>query len=397
MTVVAGSAGVGKTFVKRGVYRDWIPDQQVWKFDIREMFEEFADQGMAESKPDVHHGEQIISRLLSLSPQAREAFALELKRRAAAFVVVDSLDEVHPDDYYFVLDTLERFALKGDRDFIHVVVFGRPLAFRDYWRIRRTQGMPHGLQGFLLNPPDFRTTGDLLVSSWNYDCWKYRLSRQDFDGQPRSMTFSDFQHWCACDFSTAGEFADVSFEQNKSICPQVRDELRRWAQQHRPVVGVLGNLAGNSMLREIVEEYVDQGREFDEREFMNEFFAKWLERNTKSGDRPSRLKPEQLELYVKLLEAVAAKYVDEHRVDRLGYFDVVDDDRVVVDHADKTVSVPVRRLLNHSGVVTLDPILPVAQRYRFEPFWVHRLLLKMHQERQAGEPMQFESMFAGGE
>ena len=381
MTVVAGSAGVGKTFVKASVYHDSIPEDQVWKFDIRELFAEMASQGLAVAQPDVHHRDQVISRLLSLTDEGREAFMQKLEQRSPAFVVVDSLDEVHPDDYLFVLNALERFALQGDRKFIHVVIFGRPLAFHDYWRIRQSEGLPHGLRAYVLNPPDFRTTGDLLVSSWNYDCWKYRLARQNSKGQTQSMTFPDFQRWCECDFVTTGEFADVKFDQNKSLCPSVRDELQRWAQQHRVVVAVLPNLAGNSIVREIVEAHVENERSFNEREFMDEFFASWLERNTKSGDRPSRLKPGLLELYVKLLEAVAAKYVDQHRVDRLGYFDVLEQDQVVVQHDGESVSVSVRSLLNHSGVVTLDPVLPVAQRYRFEPVWVHRLLLQMHHER----------------
>ncbi len=68
MTVVAGSAGIGKTFVKRGVYGGEVPDDQVWKFDLRELFGEFADRGLAEWKPDVVYQDQVINRLLALTP-----------------------------------------------------------------------------------------------------------------------------------------------------------------------------------------------------------------------------------------------------------------------------------------------------------------------------------------
>jgi hypothetical protein len=380
MTVVAGPAGVGKTFTKRGVYSKWIPADNVLKFDVRELFGAMAQQGLAEAKPDVYHQDRVISRLLSLTPQGRDEFVRRLNEQAPAFLVVDSLDEVHPDDYYFVLNTLENLALQGERDFIHVVVFGRPLAFRKYWRDRRSEGLPYGLRGFILNPPDFRTTGDLLVSSWNYDCWKYSLCRGAADTS-RSMTLPEYREWCERDFSTDGDFADVAFKPNTSIRPEVRDELINWTKQHRVVLGVLPNLAGNGILREMVAESVDQGRRFNEPEFMNEFFARWLMRDTKTGDRPSRLKQDHLDLYLKLLEAVASKYIQEHRVNRLGYFDVVDDDRVVVEHEGEVVSILVPRLLNRSGLVTLDPLLPVAARYRFEPFWIHRQLLVMHYER----------------
>ncbi len=122
MTLVAGSAGLGKTFVKRTVYNESVPVNQIWKFDIRELFDELASQGLAEPKPDVSCGNQVINRLLSLKPTGRQEFIRRLQLQAPSFVVVDSLDEVHPDDYFFVLAELERFALRGDRQFIHVVV-----------------------------------------------------------------------------------------------------------------------------------------------------------------------------------------------------------------------------------------------------------------------------------
>jgi hypothetical protein len=383
-TLVAGPAGIGKTFVKGGVYTDWIPQSEVWKFDIRELLGEFSERGLAELKPDIQHGDRVISRLLSMTDGGREEFARLIRVRTPSFLVVDSLDEIHPDDYFFVLDELEKFSLHGEREFIHVVLFGRPLVFRDYWRDRRTKGLPNGLRGFVLQPPEFRTTGDLRVSTWNFYCFRYKLSRLGFDGETRSMTFPDFEEWNSLNFPTADDFADVSFLENRCICPEVRDELESWAKQHRVVTAVLPNLAGNSIVRDLVDEHIAEERAFNERAFMDEFFARWLERDSKSGDRPSRVhSAESLVLYEKLLEAVAAKYLDEHRVNRLGYFDVVDDDRVVVEHEGETVSVLVRRLLNRSGLVTLDPVLPVAQRYRFEPFWIHRHLLHKHVEREA--------------
>jgi hypothetical protein len=307
----------------------------------------------------------------------------KLQKKSPAFVVVDSLDEVHPNDYAFVLSELERFALHSDREFIHVVVFGRPLAFRDYWSDRRARGLPYGLSGHVLNPPDFRTTGDLRVSTWNYDCWKFGLSRVDGTGEAHPMSFEDFQRWCDKDFATVGEFANVSYKENRSIRPEVRDELERWAAQHRVVTAVLPNLAGNSIAREIVEADVECGKAFDERRFMEAFFARWLERDSKTDNRPSRVKPDHLDLYLKLLEAVAIKYIDEGRLSPLGYFEVNDDDRVFVQHGDYDVSVPVRRLLNRSGLVNMDAVQAVTQRYRFEPFWIHRHLVVRHLERSA--------------
>ncbi len=177
MTLVAGPAGIGKTFIKRHVYGD-IPADKIWKFDIREMFEEMEQQGFAEVRPDLQLGDRVLNRMLALTPQGRKVFRRCLASQSAEFVVIDSLDEIHPDDYSFVLTQLESFALENDRRFIHLVVFGRPLAFRDYWQHRTENDRHPGLKFYLLHKPSFRTTGDMTVSNWNYDCWKHGLKRR---------------------------------------------------------------------------------------------------------------------------------------------------------------------------------------------------------------------------
>ena len=388
MTLVAGSAGVGKTFVKRGVYNDKVPRQSVWKIDARELLEQWIDKGLAAKKPDVHHKDQVISELTSLTPAGRKAFIDLLHSQKEAFFVVDSLDEIHPDDDSFILSELEKLVLHGDRSFIHVVVFGRPLAFRKYWNSLRHQHEPINVQSYLLSPPDFRTTGDLLVSSWNYDCWKHRLRRVGKDGEPAELTFADYQQWFAADCATAGEFSDVCFEQNSEMRPEARRRLQRCLTENRVALGVIPNLAGNSLLREVFTDHLQDGINFEERAFMDWFFAKWLERDTKSSDRPSRMKPEFLELYIQLLEAVAAKYADQTQLDRLGFFEVRRDDTIDVRHNGEVVSVSIQRLLDRSGFVTADPLHPESDRYRFEPIWTHRLLLEMHSERHGRDTAQ---------
>jgi hypothetical protein len=383
MTIVAGSAGVGKTFVKRGIYNDTVPPDSVWKIDAHELMEDWIDNGWCTKKPDVHHEDQIISQLASLTPAGRKEFIHLLNTRNEAFFVVDSLDEVHPDDYSFILAALEKLVFHGDRSFIHVVVFGRPLAFRQYWKSLRHEYEPINVQSYLLSPPDFRTTGDLHVSSWNYDCWKHRLRRVGKDGESDSMTFAEYQQWCAADFATVGEFSDVRFEQNSEMQPKARDQLKRCLTENRVALGVIPNLAGNSLLREVFTDHFQDRINYEERAFMDLFFAKWLERDTKSSDRPSRMKPEYLELYIQLLEAVAAKYADQRQLNRLGFFRVNSEDTIDVKHQGRVVSVPIQRLLDRSGFVTAHPLHPESDLYRFEPIWTHRLLLEMHNERQS--------------
>ena len=395
MTVVAGSAGVGKTFIKRRVYSD-VPRSDVWKFDIRELFDELAQQGFAEATPDLRHGDRVFNRLIRLTPAGRQEFARMLTSNSAAFVVADSLDEIHPDDYRFVLEQLEQISINSSREFVHLVVFGRPLSFRDYWLHRQdasdevarddraaNAGVAENGNGeprsFLLNKPRLRTTGDLMVSNWNYDCWKHRLHLVS-DGETRPMPLKDYQRWCADSFCSSADYTDVTYEANPHMTREAHDLLERLATSEEVVASVLSNLAGNEIARDILVEQMRRGEDFDDYRFRSEFLSRWLERDTRSDGRPSRLQPENLDLYLRLLEAIAARFADENRLDDLGYFEVSPDERVSVRHEGQSMSVPVLDVLDRSGLVTAD-VATHAQRYRFEPFWFHRHLVQMHQER----------------
>jgi hypothetical protein len=199
------------------------------------------------------------------------------------------------------------------------------------------------------------------------------------------MLFADYQRWCDGGFLCEGEFADVVFDKNAHMTSAAREQLQRWAMKHRIVAGLLRNLAANEIVRVIAVDRVEDGAGFDERRFMDDFLSMWLERDTRSDDRPSRLKQQHLDLYLQLIEVIAAKYAAADRIDELGYFDVSGDDQVVIHLQGKPIAVPVRQVLNRSGLVTVDPESLASGRTRFEPFWLHRMFVQMHRERQARE------------
>jgi hypothetical protein len=382
MTIIAGPAGIGKTFIKNGIYDKSIPTGEILKFDLREKLVSLAADGGSELRPDCCCDDMIFNRLTALTPHGRQAFADWLHQQSVAFLVADSLDEIHPDDYLFVLDELERFALHKSRAFTHVVVLGRPLAFRDYWQDRLTHGLPREVSEFVLSPPHFQTLGDLLVSSWNHDGWKHQIQRTDPSGANQPMSLLDYQGWESQDFSQSGEFANIQLANGHRLDPRGRQELRRLAKSDRIVAAVLQNLAGNGIARDLIQEQVDRELPYDAESFQQEFFARWLERDTETDDRPSRSKPELLDVYLDLLDSVAANYLERGQVDRLGYFAVANQDEVSVTFQGEQVTVPVHRLLNRSGLVNVDPLRPTDQRYRFEPVWIHRLLYQRHLDRQ---------------
>jgi hypothetical protein len=146
---------------------------------------------------------------------------------------------------------------------------------------------------------------------------------------------------------------------------------------------MLYNLAGNTMIREIAEGYALSGRPYDEREVMEAYLAAWLERETKTDGRPSAVKPAHLDLYMQLLEGVAAKYLDEDRLDEQGCFSVRYDDVIRASHEGRELRFPAFRILNRSGLKYLDPREPGSRKYRFEPVWLHRLLVEKYSERRS--------------
>ena len=381
LTLVAGTAGVGKTFIKSGLFRSSSKELQVKKFDIRDWYVEFIEKGLAEYQADIVTADHPMCQLLKLTGEGRSAFVDRLASIEQDFLLVDSLDEVHPDDYAFVLDALQNCAAKERSVLGHVFVFGRPLAFREYWN-RCCKGSPLvGHHCFVLSPPSFRSTGDLMVSSWNYHCWKYKLREQEATGEYRELPLSRYEEWREDGFQHGPAYDGVTSADNHSMRSDVQDTLDQWAREYPCVSSVLGNLAGNSMVREIVEESVLKDQPFSEKRFKEEFFAKWLERDTLSGDRPSRLKPRDLEVYVKLLESVALQYAETAVKSGDGFFSVAPDDEAVTYHDGREVRVSVERLLNRSGLVNLDAQQPGDAKYRFEPVWFHSWLIQKSVDR----------------
>jgi hypothetical protein len=146
---------------------------------------------------------------------------------------------------------------------------------------------------------------------------------------------------------------------------------------------MLYNLAGNSILRRMVETHVLENRPYAERVVMEEYLTAWLDRDTKSDNRPSASKPEYLDLYMRLFEQIAARYLTEGRIDDRGFFEVRPTDTVQVRYAGQDWDFPVRRVLNRSGLKHIDLLAPGGPKYRFEPIWFHRLLVERYNERQS--------------
>lgn len=386
MTLVTGTAGVGKTFLQRKILKQDFPESAVHKVDIRELYEQWADDGICVFRPDLSAGSCELGRLPALRDSGSSRFRQHLASQHASVFVIDSLDEIHPDDYLSTLRQIHAFVRATNRPFVQVFVFGRVVAFQDF-RLEQRQEVTYPQVTLLrLHPPCIRTTGDLTVSSWNYHTWKYGLSWAPDGGESGKMPLAAYRDWVRGGFQRAGEFRSVTCAVNNDMSVEVDEALVDWATKHLVVSSTLDNLAGNTLMREIVEKEVLAGRPFDERRVMAAYLHHWLLRSTKSHGRPSARQPQQLDLYLYLLQQVAARYLHEGQVDSRGFFPVREDDRLVVLWQGKSLEFPVAKILDRSGLMSADFQEDGITRYRCRPVWIHRLLVEMHNEqcRKAG-------------
>ncbi len=111
ITLVAGTAGIGKTFFKGEAFRKDYPAEAVCKFDMHELYTDWQQDGSVIMMPDLSAGETVISALPALADPNGRRLTEYLNARQAAFYVIDSLDEIHPHDVLSVLHQIEDFAL----------------------------------------------------------------------------------------------------------------------------------------------------------------------------------------------------------------------------------------------------------------------------------------------
>ncbi len=381
ITLVAGDAGVGKSFLKKECFKKKFAQEAVFKMDLREQYEEWEKEGTVARRPDLACGDLVLNTLLARSDTQSRPISQLLGSQSANFFVIDSLDEVHPDEYLSTLEQIEEFVATTKTQFVHVVVFGRPFAFVEYWRSRQADAGARNIQLFMLSPPQLQTTGDLMVSSWNYTVFKYGAGWPTSDGQVTPLSLQDYLEWAQDGFSRSGRFERIVLKENQDVSPRVQDALASYAQQYRSLGPLLYNLAGNAIAREIVAQQVLHGMPFDEHQMMSSFFDAWLERDYRSDGRPSFAHSKHVELYVHLLEQVAVKYLSEKRLDREGYFAVANNDVIRLNYDHHIIEFPVRQILDRSGMKHLDPRQVGELKYRFEPIWLHRLLVEQHNSR----------------
>lgn len=379
LTLIAGIAGVGKSTAFRNFVKDPDLKSNIYKCDLKEDFyQEWQQQGWTEARPDLRSNGLVLNQMLALKPDETGNLLETLRAQEAKIFYLDSLDEIHPDEYSKTLQTIEQFVRESKRPYLHVIVLGRPEAFWDYWVHHRCRLPAEQLDLFILNGPQLRTTGDLAVSDQSYDEWQFELCWKSGKHLTPDEYLAFQQHGYQC----SGKFSEVLFKGNAHVQQRSRKLFQQWAKRHPEVRYSLNTLAGSGFWHEIAEHAAERTTRFNLMDLEEEYFSLCLLRDTRPIDRPSSEKPKYLDLYRRLLEQVALDYDDINQLDAQGYFRVSPDAKVTVDYQGEPVSFSVVDLLDRSGLVSLDLNVTGERRYRFEPFWFHRFLVERALHRQ---------------
>jgi hypothetical protein len=278
-----------------------------------------------------------------------EAFdrRFESARPARLILIIDSIDEIHPDSARSLLVRIDDYIKEREEEgreggFLRVFVLGRPEGFTDYYRI--TQGgvyktRPVKLVGPKLKEQDKR---DAVRSAARF---VLGAKAGEADEAVDNMTNNTLKFINS--YNGPSKWLDESFENIAAL---------------NDLVKVANDVQGTTLRK----------AEFDF-ELKEIFFQSLLARARASHNRPLW----QTEKYVELLVKIANRY--DSRKDKNGCFLVTPTDSVEIRVTDgrgtHNLSYCVESVLNRSGVAEIDSPNLYVPRYRFYPPWLHQHLV----------------------
>jgi hypothetical protein len=359
LTYIWGSPGVGKTFVSTRRLKDKFPGDNCL-VKLGDLFgDEPASLGFEViRKPSlVTLDERIVFDDLPTVADLQQYDLNELLSAAGCraenglvpLIIVDDLDEIHPEASRVVLRSIDRLILQADlsqQRFLHAVVLGRAEGFSPWYQDparRDDDNIVPLLNTFRLAGPEFATLGDVAFLADNQNSFE------------------------------RGEQTWQRMKEDGRADEHVEAYLRAVAR-HPFLTYNIRALSSAGFLTDRAVTHPDE----PERELKAFLFEELLRRGARVHGRPLATD----EQYMQLLEEVAVQYAGKDQLDEEGFFSVGASDTVEVTENGSVVGeVLVRRVLDHSGVAILKPASYSAPVYRFEPVWVHAYLVERRNER----------------
>ena len=251
-------------------------------------------------------------------------------------VLIDGIDEVHPEFSELILLAIHNYIKKldsfGNPTFAHIFVLGRPEGFKEYLTGRYHQ--PEYFRYlkdniFVMKVPEIRTAGDLRVVVEEYQSAFGRLRQNPLNN------------------------------------------LKEMVVQHDFVLYTMQYLSySNFLIQEAALLSASQMRSSEQ--LKDKMLSGAIDRNKGSHGRPAS----NNKYYYELLRKIAKKYASE--IDDQGFFEVnAQDDLISIEVGSQgKLHFKITDVLDRSGLAFLDPPDFAVPRYRFEPIWIHRYLVE---------------------
>ncbi len=262
-------------------------------------------------------------------------------------IIIDDLDEIHPDSSKLILELLDLLLVKekstNPNGFLSLFILGRPEAFSE-WLSDAHHSYVRNFNEFNINGPGFKYTSDIELMAMNYFIYM----------KHKDLTKKDI------------EMLNKSFLGKEYLFSSSADNLSN----------------SNYTIKRLIEN-----PDYTDIEIKDKLFSDYLARNSSSHNRPKKSEKKG-EIYRRLLQNIAAKYIDN--IDKNGYFevDISDNINIVNDLKnnidvlgdissceEKLIPFNVQQTLEYSGIVSLLPINDKIKKYRFRPFLVHRYMI----------------------
>lgn len=261
-------------------------------------------------------------------------------------VIVDDIDEIHPDSSRLILRSLDKLILDpGPKaGFLHVIVVGGSEGFASWYRDpKRHGGIAEFLSVFELKGPLYSTTGDMEVLAT--DVLRFQMGKERWEEAVRDGTASTLV-----------------------------ERYLRYVLRHRFLTYSIRSLAVATMIS-VRSSTSPDDTELDLKEFL---LDELLRRSSSVHGRPD---PSD-DRYQWVLERIATKYATA--LNDEGFFVVGLDDTVPVTSETRDEGeVRVRDVLERSGIAITIPGSHSTARYRFEPVWMQAHLIELANQRAA--------------
>lgn len=265
------------------------------------------------------------------------------------FVVIDDLDEIHPEtatELLKVVASLATGSTASPNRFLHFIVLGRPEAF----------------QAWLRSPKRPRVA----------QIWPMRLRGLNL------QTMGDLKWWAKNSMSYVNHPHEPSEEQVVQFRNTV---LKNPFLSYSILIPAHANY---------LSEQIWAGESLKPEKLRHNLFQNLLQRNYDTHKRPARNRGLFPKLYERLLMKVAIKYLKEDedgktKIKSNGFFRVNPKDRVEVKDPITGLKneVSVSALLDRSGLIDMNPTGFASSYYRFEPFWLHAHLVELWNQDQS--------------